>query len=192
MDKLNIYAILIVFYLFMATQINGRELGDELLLENICLKNEKVANIHFYAQDVIGGPNATVHEVARATVSSDAPLSFGKIFVIDDLLTAGPGGDSGRLGKAQGIMTSADMDTTAMVMSFNVVFTSGQYNGSTLSISGRNQVAEQQRGLAVIGGTGVFRFTRGYAFVGTYSTVVGEDSIVYTVMEYTIYATFCP
>ncbi|KAL1554416.1 dirigent protein 11-like [Salvia divinorum] len=155
-------------------------------------ENEKLAKIQFYAQDVIGGPNATVHEVARAAVSTDALLSFGKVFVIDDVITVGPSADTEALGKAQGIMTSADMETVMMAMSYNIVFTSGEYNGSVLSVAGRNEVAEERRRLAVVGGTGVFRFARGYAVVSTYSTAVAEDSGVYTVLEYAIYSTFCP
>ena len=195
MAKLNIYAILIVLYLFSATQINSRKIGDEideLELNHLCLKNEKLAKIQFYAQDVMGGPNATVHEVARAAVSTDALLSFGKVFVIDDIITAGPSADTEALGKAQGIISSADMANVAMAMSYNIAFTSGEYNGSSLSVAGRNEVAEERRRLAVVGGTGVFRFARGYVVQGTYSTAVGEDSSLYTVIEYTIYSTYCP
>ncbi|XP_047942620.1 dirigent protein 1-like [Salvia hispanica] len=116
---------------------------------------------------------------------------WGK-FVIDDVITAGPSADTEALGKAQGIMTSANVANVKMAMSYNVVFTSGEYNGSSLSVAGRNEVAEERRRLAVVGGTGVFRFARGYAVLGTYSTAVGKDSSLYTVMEYTIYSTFCP
>lgn len=199
MAKLNInYANLIIFSLLIATQINvnARKLGDEgdeLELDYICLKNEKLAKIHFYAQDLAGGPNSTVFEVARAAISTDELLSFGKVLVVDDLLTAGPGRDSGKVGRSQGIVTSADMRTPATALSFNVVFTSGKYNGSTLSIAGRNQVSDSKRRLAVLGGTGVFRFTRGYAVLTTYSSLVGEDlKTYYVVIEYTVYTTFCP
>lgn len=198
MAKVNInYVILVVFTLLVATQINvnARKLddeGDELELDYICLHNQKLAKIHFYLQGVVGGPNSTMHEVARANVSTEALFSFGKIYVFDDLITAGPGGNSLKLGKAQGIVTSADMRTTAMAENFNAVFTSGVYNGSTLTIAGRNPAMDQQRHLAVIGGTGVFRFTRGFAVVGTYSSRVGVDSVFYVVFEYSINTTFCP
>ncbi|XP_047942621.1 dirigent protein 1-like [Salvia hispanica] len=195
MASLNIYEVLIVLYLFGATQINSRKIGDEvdeLKLNYLCLKNEKLAKIQFYAQDIVGGPNATIHEVARAAVFTDALLSFGKVFVIDDMITAGPSADTEALGKAQGIMTSADMANAAMAMSYNVVFTSGEYNGSSLSVAGRNEVAKERRRLAVVGGTGVFRFARGYAVFSTYSSAVREDSSLYTVIEFTIYSTFCP
>ncbi|XP_057796433.1 dirigent protein 1-like [Salvia miltiorrhiza] len=195
MAKLNInYPILVVFTLLIATQVSPRKLcdeEDELRLDYICLHNQKLTKIHFYAQDLSGGPNGTVHELARAAVSTDEPFSYGKMYVVDDALTAGPGRGSGDVGRAQGIFTSADMKTTAMAMNFNIVFTSGEYNGSTLSIAGRNQVLDRQRRLAVVGGTGVFRFTRGHAVINAYSTTVGEDSSLYLVIEYFIYTTFC-
>lgn len=197
MTKLNIhYAILVLFTLLIATQINvsakiGDE-GDEQLLDYICLKSEKLTRIHFYARDTAGGPNSTVHEVARAAISTDDLFSFGKVQVFDGVMTVGTDRNSKKLGKVQGILTSADMNTTAMAMSFNVVFTSGKYNGSTLSLAGRNQVLERERHISVIGGTGVFRFTRGYVVIKTYSTVLGKNSVFVAVFEYTVYTTFCP
>ncbi|KAL1554415.1 dirigent protein 11-like [Salvia divinorum] len=188
MAKLNTnYPILVIFTLLIATKIRA---SDELRLDNICLNNQNLVKVHFYVHDVSGGPNSTVQEVARAAVSTDDPLSFGKILVLDDMITTGPGRDSKELGKLQGIITSADMKITAMAMSINVVFTSGEYKGSTLSIAGRNQVLDRERRMAVVGGTGVFRFTRGYAIISTYSNRV-EDSVLYFVAELTIYTTFC-
>lgn len=197
MAKLNIYAISIILSLFIATQIHARQLANDeddhqLLLDNICLRNENLTKIHFYVQDIVGGPNTTSYEVARASITGDSPTSFGITLVLDNPVTAGPAQDSEELGRAQGLLTSTDVETRAMAMSYNFVFTSGKYNGSTLSIVGRNPVAPRLRQLAVVGGTGVFRFTRGYAVAGIYSARVGEDSGVYSVLEYTIYATFCP
>lgn len=174
--------------MLIATKIGA---SDELRLDNICLHNKKLVKIRFYVHDVTGGPNATVQEVARAAVSSDYPSSFGTILVLDDVITAGPGLDSKELGKFQGIITSADMNVTAMANSLNVVFTSGEYKGSTLSIAGRNQILDRERHIAVVGGTSVFRFTRGYAVVRTYSSRV-EDSVLYFVGEITVHTTFCP
>ncbi|XP_057796395.1 dirigent protein 1-like [Salvia miltiorrhiza] len=200
MAKLIInHAILLIFSLFITTQIhvNARDLDDErddeLEANYLCLKNEKLTKIHFYAQDFAGGPNSTVFEMARTNITGDPLLSFGKLLVVDDLLTAGPGLDSKKVGRSQGIVTSADMNTPATALNFNVVFTSGKYNGSTLSIAGRNLVSATVRRLAVIGGTGVFRFARGYAALTSYSFEVGKDlQTYYVVIEYNVYTTFCP
>ena len=89
MAKLNAnYPILVIFTLLIATKISA---SDELRLDNICLHNQNLVKIKFYAHDVTGGPNSTVQEVARPAVSTDDPLSFGKILVLDDVITAGPG-----------------------------------------------------------------------------------------------------
>ncbi|KAL3613969.1 hypothetical protein CASFOL_042043 [Castilleja foliolosa] len=151
------------------------------------LGNEKVVKLHFYVQDVLGGDSPTVYEVARASITSDSPSSFGQVRVLDDLLTTKPDKNSTRIGRIQGLITSADLETTALAMNLNFVFTSGEYDGSTISILGRNQIMNPERELAVVGGTGTFRFARGYAITRLYSYDV-ETS--YGVLEYTLYVTY--
>lgn len=70
-------------------KINALDGEYELQLDNTYLKNQKLAKIHFYAQ-VAGGPNAAVYEVARAAISTNAPLSFEKVLVVYATLTTGP------------------------------------------------------------------------------------------------------
>ena len=43
-------------------------------------------------------------------ISTDDPLSFGKILVLDDVITGGPGLDSKEMGKFQGIIYEGDSD----------------------------------------------------------------------------------
>lgn len=52
-------------------------------------------------------------------------------------------------------------------MAMNFAFMDGKYNGSTLSILGRNSVFSDVREMPVIGGSGLFRFARGYALAHT-------------------------
>ncbi|KAH1084375.1 hypothetical protein J1N35_024136 [Gossypium stocksii] len=47
-------------------------------------------------------------------------------------------------------------------MAYNFAFIEGKYNGSNLSVLGRNPVFSAVREMPVIGGSGVFRFARGY------------------------------
>ncbi|KAF3442677.1 hypothetical protein FNV43_RR16594 [Rhamnella rubrinervis] len=42
------------------------------------------------------------------------------------------------------------------------LLTVGKYNGSTLSILGRNAVLSKLSEMPIVGGTGVFRFASGY------------------------------
>ncbi|KAL0422402.1 UNVERIFIED_CONTAM: Dirigent protein 11 [Sesamum latifolium] len=141
----------------------------------ICNGNETTALIlHFYVQDLLAGENKTVYEVARADITSN--------------FTAEPGYYSQAIGRAQGLITSADMEVSALAMNLNFVFTSGGFNGSTISVLGRNQIMKQQREVAVVGGTGVFRFARGYAITTTYSF---DPETQYGVLEYTLYVSGC-
>ncbi|XP_057796407.1 dirigent protein 1-like [Salvia miltiorrhiza] len=193
MAKINIsYPILVViFTLLISTHTNAVNAKKYLDEDELCLKREKLAKIFFHAHDIAGGPNGTVYEIARASITTDDLFSFGRVQVFDGVMTEGPNRSSAVLGKVQGILTSADMKTTAMAMSFNVVFTTGEFNGSTVSVAGRNPVLEPLRRLAVVGGTGAFRFTRGYINVQTYSTSF-VDSVFFANFMYTIHATYCP
>ncbi|KAL8543221.1 hypothetical protein ACS0TY_003941 [Phlomoides rotata] len=192
-----IYIMLIVSCVFITTIPRGsvharRQLAAEKeeatsFIQNICGGNEKLTMIHFYVQDVLDGPNPTVYEVARASITSNSPTGFGQVRVLDDVVTAGPESNSTTLGRAQGLITFSDLQVSALTMDLNIVFTSGKYNGSTICILGRNQINDEKRELAVVGGTGVFRFARGYAFSSTYSY---DIEINYGVLEYTIYTTY--
>ncbi|KAK4401859.1 Dirigent protein 21 [Sesamum angolense] len=151
----------------------------------IANRNETTAIVlHFYVQDLLAGENKTVYEVARADITSNSTTSFGQVRVFDDLMTAGPDYNSEPIGRAQGLVTSADLAVSAFAMNLNFVFTSGRFNGSTISVLGRNQILEQQRELTVVGGTGVFRFARGYAIASTYSYDAETQN---GVLEYTLY-----
>lgn len=186
--------IVVVFVVFMVSGSSTQARQDGVntktaaaWFENICAGTEKLAKVHFYVQDVLGGLNPTVYEVARASITANSPTAFGQVRVVDDLLTAEPGYDSEKVGRVQGLITSADLNTTALAMNMNFYFTSGAYNGSTISILGRNELMKSERELAVVGGTGVFRFARGYAITSTHSYDVDTS---YGVIEYTLYVTY--
>ncbi|CAA2998514.1 Hypothetical predicted protein [Olea europaea subsp. europaea] len=151
------------------------------------LGKKEVTKLHFYVQDKLSGPNKTVYEVSRSNITSISPTSFGQVRVLDDLLTAGPDRNSTELGRAQGLITFADLKQSALAMNLNFVFTSGKYNGSTLCILGRNPILERDRELPIVGGTGIFRMARGYSISNTYSYDPIED---YGVIEYTVYVTY--
>ncbi|KAI3738542.1 hypothetical protein L2E82_28577 [Cichorium intybus] len=88
---------------------------------------------------------------------------------MDDPLTMEPKPGSKVVGRAQGIYASADLKELGFLMVLNYYFTEGKYNGSSLSILGRNAVFMSMREMSVVGGTGLFRFARGYAQAKTYS-----------------------
>ncbi|EPS65313.1 hypothetical protein M569_09464, partial [Genlisea aurea] len=148
---------------------------------------EKFARLHFYVQVPLGGPNATVWEIARATVTDQSKTSFGQLRVIDDLLTVGLDRDSEKLGRVQGTIASTGIDESAFTMNLNIYFTEGPYQGSTLCIVGRNPFDEKDRELAVVGGTGVFKAARGYAVTNTLSFNPVNN---YRVLEYTMFVSY--
>ncbi|GFP79842.1 dirigent protein 19 [Phtheirospermum japonicum] len=88
--------------------------------------------------------------------------------MIDDPLTLGPNMSSGIVGRAQGIYASADLKNLGLLMAINFVFTEGKFNGSTLSVLGRNEVFSAVREMPVVGGSGAFRFCHGYARAKTH------------------------
>ncbi|KAK4749237.1 hypothetical protein SAY87_026686 [Trapa incisa] len=151
--------------------------------ESLGLRREKLTHLHFYFHDIVSGPNATAVNVAQAS-NRPSPTDFGAVFVIDDLLTEGPSPKSRPVGRAQGIYASASQTEVALLMALNFVFTAGKYNGSTLSVLGWNSIFRGVRELPVLGGSGLFRFARGYTRARTVTlNLTTKDAIV----EYNIY-----
>ncbi|KAK1266457.1 hypothetical protein QJS04_geneDACA009167 [Acorus gramineus] len=123
------------------------------------LGREKLTHLHFYLHDIFTGPYPTAVQVA----------SFGAIRVIDDPLTERPDPTSRLVGRAQGAYASTSSGgTMGLLMMMNLVLLEGKYNGSTLVVVGMNKPMSEVRELEVVGGTGAFRFARGYAEAKTY------------------------
>ena len=132
-------------------------------------RREKLTHLHFYLHNVVSSPNATAVKVAEAETTNTSSVKFGLVVVIDDPLTVGPDPTSKQVGRAQGIAASASQSEVGPLMVLNYVFTVGKYNGSTLSILGRSAFSSAVRELPIVGGSGVFRFARGYALARTYA-----------------------
>ncbi|KAL1193446.1 Dirigent protein 21 [Cardamine amara subsp. amara] len=147
-------------------------------------KPEKLTHLHFYFHDIISGNKPTAVAVARGPTTNSSATSFGLVGVADDPLTVGPEITSGEVGRAQGVYASADQKNTGLLMVFNLVFTKGEFSGSTLAMYGRNQVLSKVREMPIIGGTGTFRFGRGYAQAKSFSyNMTSGDAVV----EYDVY-----
>ncbi|XP_057500239.1 dirigent protein 22-like [Actinidia eriantha] len=150
-------------------EFDKRPEAVEEWFKTLRLKKEKVTKLHFYFHDIITGNKPTAVQVARANTTSDqSPIAFGAVFVMDDPLTLGPEPNSTLLGRAQGIYASAAMDEVGFHMTLSYVFTSGEFNGSTLSILGRNPILNTYREMPIVGGSGAFRLARGIATAKTY------------------------
>ncbi|KAM7264263.1 hypothetical protein ACFE04_001946 [Oxalis oulophora] len=148
------------------------------------LKQENLTHLHFYFHDIVSGKNPTAIQVAKSPNTVKSPTLFGFVAVMDDPLTLTPEPNSKRIGSAQGIYSSASQSETALLMNMNFVFSEGKYNGSTLSVLGRNAVFNEIREMPIVGGSGAFRFSRGYAQAKTvwFNLTTGD-----AVVEYNVY-----
>ncbi|CBI29979.3 hypothetical protein VitviT2T_012867 [Vitis vinifera] len=151
--------------------------------KSIGLKHEKLSHLHFYFHDIVTDPNPTTVRVAEATMSNTLVTTFGDVFVMDDPLTVGPEPSSKLVGRAQGIYASAWQEEVGLLMVMNFAFMEGKYNGSTLSVLGRNTIFSEVREMPIIGGSGLFRFARGYVEARTHSFNVKSGNAV---VEYNV------
>lgn len=144
-------------------------------------KPQKLSHIRFYFHDIIGGKNQTAVRVASSPTTEKSPTGFGSVVMMDDPLTARPESNSEVVGRAQGIYASASQSEVGFLMVLNFAFTQGKYNGSNLSILGRNTIESAVREMPVVGGSGLFRFARGYAQASTHSINALEAIVEYNV-----------
>lgn len=155
----------------LAILVSSSRAFDNQLKEN---------NMTLYFQDFVGGPNATVAIVTGIPGKVWSFFSFGTIFVTDDKITAGPDRNSPEVGRGQGIYVTSSLDGANTHVLFSIVFTSKEYNGSTLEIQGRSIQLASVRESSVVGGTGNFRLAKGIA---TFETIYYDATIFYSVIR---------
>ncbi|XP_058734447.1 dirigent protein 22-like [Vicia villosa] len=129
-------------------------------------KKEKLSHFKFFWHDIMSGKNPSSIMVVPPTLNSTT--GFGFVNMIDNPLTLGPELSSKLVGKAQGFYASASQVELGLLMAMNFAFIEGKYNGSTITILGRNPVYDKVREMPVIGGSGLFKFARGYAQANTH------------------------
>nr|GEX96681.1 dirigent protein 22-like [Tanacetum cinerariifolium] len=164
-NKCTIFTIFL-FSLLIAGE--STKFSKNLPLESLGLKKEKLTHLHFYLHDTVSGDNPTAVPVARAPTTNTSQTLFGLTLVVDDPLTMGPEITSKLVGRAQGMYASASQNDFALSMALNFVFSEGKYNGSTFSLLARNPVLSNPREMSIVGGSGLFRFARGYVLAKTY------------------------
>lgn len=140
----------------------------------------KMTHLHFYFHDILHGKNPTGMQIIKPPHKSAGP--FGMTFMVDDPLTEKLEPTSKLVGRAQGIYSFASQHDIALLIVMNFAFSEGIYNGSSLSILGRNAIADTVREMPIVGGSGVFRFARGYALAKTvWSSANGDVVVEYNV-----------
>lgn len=104
--------------------------------------------------------------------------------MMDDALTVAPEPNSKVEGRAQGIYASASQSELGFLMVLTFAFTEGKYNGSALSVLGRNTIESEAREMPIVGGSGLFRWARGYAQAHTHTVNFETGDAV---VEYNVY-----
>ncbi|VVB09618.1 unnamed protein product [Arabis nemorensis] len=186
--------ILITFFALCLTVVAVTASNDSYYgkTKRANLKEEKVTRVIFFLHDILSGQNPSAVRIAHAnlTGASNSPVGFGSLFAMDDPLTVGPEKDSKVIGNGRGmyISGSKDMGKFTIVMYADLAFTTGKFNGSSISLFSRNPVAEEagEREIAIVGGRGKFRMARGYVKIKTHridmktgDAVLRYDAIVY-------------
>ncbi|XP_004294971.1 PREDICTED: disease resistance response protein 206-like [Fragaria vesca subsp. vesca] len=143
------------------------------------LKKEKLSHFRLYWHDIVGGKNPSAVSVVNPPGNSST--LFGLVRMIDNPLTEKPELSSKLLGRAQGFYASAAQQELGLLMAMNFHFTRGKYNGSTITVLGRNPALNKVREMPVIGGSGLFRFARGYveARTHTFNMSTGDAIVEY-------------
>lgn len=164
-SQLNIFFIFSFFFIiFISGEAHGfAKALDEKLFG---LNEEKFTHLRLFWHDILSGTSPTAVQVVPPIANSST--AFGLMNMIDDPLTEGPELSSKMLGRAQGFYAAASQQEVGLLMAMNFAFIKGEYNGSTFTVLGRNTVFSKVREMPVIGGTGVFRFARGYVQAKTY------------------------
>ncbi|KAG0497082.1 hypothetical protein HPP92_001773 [Vanilla planifolia] len=150
---------------------------------------EQRSHIHFFIHDKISGPNATAIKVGTNPnpPRSETGLDFASVFVVDDLMTVGPDPSSRAVGRARGFYTVSSLSGSDLYFSVHAVFTDGIYKGGTLAVVARDAILEPIRELPIVGGTGVFRLARGFAFMKTHAFDTKTGNAVLEVDAYVLH-----
>ncbi|XP_048127647.1 dirigent protein 22-like [Rhodamnia argentea] len=181
--KLLVVVFSLLFLSTLLVSANSHTFARSLRPLELGLRKEKLSHLHFYFHDIVSGRNPTAVRVAEAQMTNSSATGFGAVVMIDDALTEGPEMSSKEVGRAQGIYALASQKDAGLLMVQNYVFTEGKYNGSTLSVLGRNAVFSSVRELPIVGGSGLFRFARGYAEAKTltFDLKTGDAVVQYNV-----------
>ncbi|RVW38967.1 Dirigent protein 1 [Vitis vinifera] len=82
--------------------------------------------------------------------------SFRTVFVTDDPITEAPDPNSTPVGRGQGMYITSKLDGSTTHVLISIVFTNGQFSGSTLEIQGSSPHFQKYREVFVVSETGGF------------------------------------
>ncbi|XP_027337904.1 dirigent protein 22-like [Abrus precatorius] len=146
-------------------------------------KKQTMSQFRFYFHEILNGPNATAATVADALPKYNTTTFFGLVGIMDNILTLGPDRNSKAVGRVQGLYAATSQTNFTLVPVLNFILSQGKYNGSYITVLGWNPMNLKVREMPVIGGSGVFRFARGYVETNTIFLDLQNGSTI----EYNIY-----
>ncbi|XP_027337795.1 dirigent protein 22-like [Abrus precatorius] len=146
-------------------------------------KKQTMSHFRFYFHEIFNGTNATSVTVVDALPKYNTTTFLGMVGVMDNILTLGPDRNSKAVGRVQGLYAATSQTEVALVPVLNFILSQGKYNGSYITVLGWNLINLKVREMPVIGGSGAFRFARGYVEVNTIFLDIQTRSTI----EYNIY-----
>ncbi|WCJ34059.1 Disease resistance-responsive (dirigent-like protein) family protein [Euphorbia peplus] len=181
MPKTFSFLLLLTIFLFFAFA-KSESFSKKLSPKTLGSKNEKLTHLHFYFHDIVTGKTPTSIPITKPSINSSTV--FGLVSMADNPLTLKPDINSKLVGKAQGFYGSASQSDFDFLMIFNLVFTEGKFNGSSLSLLGHNAIFSGVREMPIVGGSKIFRFARGYALAKTHTFDLTTNNAI---VEYDVY-----
>ncbi|KAF8701538.1 hypothetical protein HU200_033564 [Digitaria exilis] len=141
-------------------------------------------HLHFFMHDEYMGPNPTAALIVPGrtplpdATGTSSSRRFGDIAVMNNALTEGPKRGSPRVGTAQGFTVRVAERGSVNALSMHLVMDAGEYAGSSLVVNSRVDTDLAVRESVIVGGTGQFRFARGYALSRSYDYDLAKGGIV--------------
>ncbi|KAJ3704479.1 hypothetical protein LUZ61_008184 [Rhynchospora tenuis] len=145
---------------------------------------EHTIHLHFYMHDdytgYTGSKPTAIHIITMPKTSPNdtSPRTFGDMVALNNFLTEGPDHKSQHVGRAQGFAVRVAEGGSVSDLSLHLVFEQGAYNGSSLTVHGRIPMDQPVRESVVIGGTGHFRFAKGYMLSKNYDYNLATGGVV--------------
>lgn len=163
MERIVIFAWFFVLFTATSRAVNGKYYSGSHIVETPT--TVKKTQLHFFLHDTISGnnPSAVLVAYPNGTVVQEGNIvPFGSVYVFDDPLTEGPTLNSKVIGNARGLYASISRGADlTLLFNGDLEFTSGEFNGSSISVFSRDPLVLTKE-LAVVGGRGKFRMAQGF------------------------------
>lgn len=158
-----IFALLFLLFTGTSSAVNGKYYSNSRIVDTPT--TIKKTHLHFFMHDIISGNNPSSVLIAKpeGTVVQEGNINpFGSVYVFDDILTEGPSPNSKVIGNGRGIYPSISRGSDlTLLFNGDLEFTSGKFNGSSISVFSRDPLVVAKE-VAIVGGRGKFRMAQGF------------------------------